>query len=631
MAGTPPSAHGTSHLVDLSARVSRHSALYAIGSGVGLVLALVNAIVLTQYLSPAEFGQLALLFLFAALLTIAYNTPFLPGSIMRTFGVTDEDGDASATGSTSALDHRRVLGTGIVLTAAAGVLGTVAVLMLGDAIPAMVGVTAPDAANLLLLAAVAGALGALWRLMTQVLRMERRPLAYVLLSTVRPVFVLAAVWSLVASGQGLRGAIVGTAGATALALIVAAVVLRNSFRLAFERKEVRTIVTTSVTLAPVIAGFWVLQNVDLFILARFVVESDVGIYRLASRIAAVASYISAAVFMAWTPLELTPGLKALDQARGRETLRASLTTYYIVIMGGVLLSLALLADALVRIAPPAYAAAAPLVPVIGLAFVMQGVFVAVFRSSNFPRRGMIYRLLVLCCALVFIPLCIGFSIWLGTVGAALAITSALGLGAATLWTLSQRGPQPVPFQYARLAGVVGTALGCYGLARVLGELLPGSSVGPDVLGLALYPVAVVALRVIPRDHLDPLAAMVRAVVSRGTDRETIDCRLSELADDERSALIAVADSARHRTEDQMRAATTALGKLAHVPIEQAHDELAARYLFAGLPEAERNSIAARLYDCGVTPDDLARLEQWRERVRRNARRLALSTGNVPAP
>jgi hypothetical protein len=75
----------------------------------------------------------------------------------------------------------------------------------------------------------------------------------------------------------------------------------------------------------------------------------------------------------------------------------------------------------------------------------------------------------------------------------------------------------------------------------------------------------------------------------------------------------------------MRAATTALGKLAHVPIEGAEDELTARYLFAGLPEAERNSIAARLYDCGVTPDDLARLEQWRERIRRNARRLALST------
>lgn len=104
-----------------------------------------------------------------------------------------------------------------------------------------------------------------------------------------------------------------------------------------------------------------------------------------------------------------------------------------------------------------------------------------------PRRckGKTVRgVVVLVCALLFIPLCVGLSSRLGNFGAALSITGALGLGAGTLWTLSQRGPKPVPFQYLRLAGVVGVGVGCYALARIAGALLPGSGIAPDIVGLA---------------------------------------------------------------------------------------------------------------------------------------------------
>ncbi len=606
---------GGAHLIDVSARVSRHALLYGLGSGIGLALALVNAIVLTRYLPPAAFGQLGLLLLFASLLTIAYNAPLMPGTLMRSFGASDdEDVGEEAEGSASRLDRRRVMGTGIVVTAGVGVLGTALVAAMGSVVPQALGVDVAHARSLTVLASVSGALGALWRITTHMVRMERRPVAYVTLSTLRPVLVIALVWILVANGHGLPGALVGVTVASALAVVVALVVVRRNYRIALERSELGPIVRGSVPLAPIIIGFWVLHNADMFILVRLVTAEDLGLYRLATRIAAIGSHVSSSVFMAWTPMESTSAMKALDALRGRGTVRASMLTYFVVIMCGVLLALVLLSDVLVQISPETYAGAAQLVPLLGLGFFTQALLVALYRSTSFRRRGRIYRWTVAISAATYLPICALFATLWGTVGGALATTAALVAPIVVIWWRSQHGRKPVPFQYGRMAAVVLVAAACAGFGLVLSNVVPTIGAAADVLALVLYPIVIVGARVIPRDHLNPLVRVLRGTLVRPAPPATLHRRLETMSAGQRAVLMTLAEGARPAADDEAQHAVTALARLARVDVDPQFAGGLGQLLFGRLSEAERRAMARGLYSRGLPPEQLAALELWREQL-----------------
>ena len=69
----------------------------------------------TRFLSPAEFGELALLMVFAAFLTIVYNVGMVQGTFMWVFGAAGEEEVEDAPGKAAAAGtKRRALGTGLV-------------------------------------------------------------------------------------------------------------------------------------------------------------------------------------------------------------------------------------------------------------------------------------------------------------------------------------------------------------------------------------------------------------------------------------------------------------------------------------------------------------------------------------
>ncbi len=70
----------------------------------------------------------------------------------------------------------------------------------------------------------------------------------------------------------------------------------------------------------------------------------------------------------------------------------ALFTYFILFGLAVLLFLAIAADVLVQIAPPAYADASPLIPLMAAGFLVHGVLVATNRSAAIPRKRSRYVL-----------------------------------------------------------------------------------------------------------------------------------------------------------------------------------------------------------------------------------------------
>jgi O-antigen/teichoic acid export membrane protein len=606
----------------LGARLTRDTGLYTGGAFIGFLLALVQVVVVTHYLSPSEFGQLALLLFFAALTTIVYNLGTLQGTFMWVFGATGDE-DVDDEDSQGAREKRKGLGTGLVVTLLICGLGTAVIAVFASPFASLILGDSSDG-ELVVIAAASGAAGALWRFTTNVLRLERRPYAYVGMSTVRPILVIGITIPLVATGHGVAGAIGGTAIGSVAAVPVVLLATRKSYSLALDRDDLRMILRRGAIFVPVVASFWIAQNVDLYFLSKFATDSQVGLYRLAGRIASFVAYFSSALFMAWTPLARTLTFQAAEKEHSREVIGGTMLTYFV--LGGMLLILGLTvtADGLVRIAPSSYADAAPLVPLLGGGFLAHGLLVAVYRVSRFPGKRTYYVISAICSAAVFIGLAFLLIPWLGASGAALSVIGGFMVAALGMTWLSQHGPKPVEIDYARIVGGLAVAGVCLGLARGAGALAGDWQPLAEVVALLLYPVLLGVTGIVTREQRHQIRLVLRQALSRGRADPQTEQRLRALGDQDRAELelatvagwaldtIAASDPDADPAEISTRLVRS-LRRVAGLDGAGKHDDRIGEYLFSGdLPVAERDAISRSLLSSDVDAGELQTLEQTME-------------------
>jgi O-antigen/teichoic acid export membrane protein len=630
----------------LGARLGRDTGIYVIGGVITFVLALVSIIVTTRFLSPAEFGELALLLVFAAFLTITYNVGTLQGTFMWVFGSAGEEEVEDEAQASAAGTKRRALGTGLILTAGIAVIGTgvfvavspwAAQWMLGDS----------GEAELIMLAAVSGAAGAIWRLVSNILRMERKPRAYVALNSVRPVLVVGTVIPLVASGGGVEGAVLGTAIGSVLSVLVGLGITRRSFVLRLDRNDLRMIARRGLIYVPIVISIWIAQNVDIYTLSWFAPEDEVGVYRLANRVGAFLDYFSAALFMAWTPLRRTSTFAGAVAERGQEVLGGKLLTYFALAGFALVLLMTVAADTLVRIAPPAYAAAAPLIPLMGAAFLSYGFFVAVYRLMSFPRKMMVYVASAMGSAAVFLATALVLVPWLGAYGAGLSVITGFVTGTAVMTYLSQRGPRPLQIEYGRIGAAFALAGACFCLARGVAPLAGSWQPPAEVLAFVLYPMALIVLGVFTREDVRAIGRVTREILPRRAPPPEIERRVRHLQPDALSVLEGVvvhhwpvskvADQLGAQAEETGAQLVLLLRGLVHdgdgTSQGTEQDQRIAEYLFSEMPVAERDALANTLWSEGVDPSDLHDLERAIESLQRLPKRVwtEAKQGNGPTP
>ena len=514
VAYSPPGPSPLKPQSALASRLGRHASVYICGSVAVFALSLLNVVVLTRFLAPAEFGRLGVLLVFASMLTVLYNLGSLQGTFRHVFGSSaDEeahDGERVASGPSSV--RRRALGTGILLTAAIAALGTCLIallarpfarLLLGDAFYE----------PLILLAAASAALGSLWRIVSNVARYARRPFTYVLVNVGRPVVVLGVSLPLVASGHGIRGALIGLIAGTLVSITIGVASCGSHYKVAFDPSAVRAIARRGIPFMGIVVAFWVIQNVDLYIVSAFASDSQTGLYRFASRLSSGISYFVSAFLMAWGPLIATDLHAEVKRTGQLSRTNALVVTYLLFGSLWVLLLLAAASDVIVGIAPASYGGAQMLVPLLGLGFMAYGWFVVLYRASRFPRRRRWYGWLAFMAMTLFLALALLVAGPFGAVGVATAQFAALLLACVGMLILSQRGPQPLPLPWRRLG------VACAVFSVTLAGLLAGPAVGglgeaAAVVVSAGFPLTLVACGAIPRQHLAELRRIAVAGLTR---------------------------------------------------------------------------------------------------------------------
>ncbi len=110
----------------------------------------------------------------SSILTLVYNAGSLQGTFSWVFGAGGEEGEvADDSARAYAPDRRRALGTGFVITAAAGAIGTGLIAVFARPLTDLL-LGEHWNSDLLLWTASGAALASIWRLAVNTLRLERR-------------------------------------------------------------------------------------------------------------------------------------------------------------------------------------------------------------------------------------------------------------------------------------------------------------------------------------------------------------------------------------------------------------------------------------------------------------------------
>jgi O-antigen/teichoic acid export membrane protein len=521
----PAGEHGVG--TRFAGRIGRHATAYGIASVSGMVAGLVSVVVFTRFLDQSEFGKMAVLSTVATIITMIATLGVMQGTMRRVYGTTgdDEAGDDDAVDAESvSADPRLALTTGLALTFVFGAaLFLLAVALQGRVADLFGG---PGDGTLILLAAGAGAAGGVMRFSRNILRLQLRSGAYVVVTLIYAFGGIPVAIPLLETGLGVEAVLIGFIVANVLAAVICMALLAADLRPAVSLHEAGEILRGGLRYLPIVLAFNAIQMGDTLLVASLGSFSQTGVYRVAQRIAMPVSYGTSVFQQSWGPLKRDMTQVAIDRVDEARAYTAHLFTYYAVFVTAMILAVAVFADQLVRLAAGEFGEAAALVPLTTLGVAGHGWFVFSYRNARLPGQMFWMVGLSVIAALVFIALSVVLIPSMGAVGAPLAAIASWGLVTLIMLGANQQRGEAIPFEYGNLLALAGLTLAVWLVAK---WVLP-DSVGGTVARLALllaWAGAVLATGIVPMREMRALARLARD--ASGVDsRRRLRARIAEL-------------------------------------------------------------------------------------------------------
>jgi O-antigen/teichoic acid export membrane protein len=485
----------------------RHTLVY--GSGY-VTMAAVSAILTPVYahqLTPSDFGLLALLLVLYGLMKQVYDLGFT-NSVGRFF-FDQKDGEI-----TDGLGVMRL--TGLMFLAAWGALLT---FLLAVPAGAWSQLLTGDAGHADLVRIVAATLYAetLAIVPLTLMRMAERSVAFVSISVAR--FAATLVLSVIFVAWldwGVRGALLGNAipAAALVLLLLPEYLVATASRPS--RNLLRRMLAFGLPFFPVMLAAWIIEASDRYLLEVFRTREEVGWYALSYRIAAVMQIAVAAFSMGWAPLRYK-----IFEREDAPALYGRLATYFVLAGSLMAVALSVFAEEVVAlIAPSTYAPAADVIPLLGFAYVMGGLYLLMTTGMGVVKKTAPLAWIAAAGAAVNIGLnVVLIPVW-GIHAAAATTVLANAVLIAGAWFYSQR-VYPIPYDWPRIARI--TAIGAVAVlvARLGAPSGVALSAGWAAICWLAFVLALVLTRTITREELARVRAAPGALRARLRERMLI--------------------------------------------------------------------------------------------------------------
>jgi O-antigen/teichoic acid export membrane protein len=468
-------------------RLAKHSAIYGLGAVVSRLIGVFLLPVVTRYLTRAELGAVDTLIALSIVLVIVFRAGISMAFFRYYFDAEDDAG------------RTRVVRTSFWYTMAAATTALVLGCLLAPQISEWLFSTHSHADL------VRAAFVLLWAQMnyeqlTSLFRVEERSVAFVaatlanVLITVGSTILLVAVWD-----KGALGVLVGNFTGTLVVYFVLLAYRRYQLGLEFDRPLFRQMQRFGLPLVPSGLAIWAIDFADRFFLLKLKNAAEVGLYSVGVRISTAILLLLIALRTAWPAFAYS--IKEDDEAKRTY---AFVLTYVLFVSSWVALTLSLLAPWLVRLlTTPAFYGGARVVPLlvfgatafIGFNVMSIGIGRAKATQFNWVVTGAA-AVIAVGLNLILIP---PYGM-MGAAASTLVAYTVMFLG----MTVRAQQVFPVPYQWRRLATVVGAAVAL----TVVGKRL-------DVpLGGALALCAVYPLVLLPLGFYLPVELRrIRAIVS----------------------------------------------------------------------------------------------------------------------
>jgi O-antigen/teichoic acid export membrane protein len=431
----------------------------------------------TKYLTPVDYGNIALLILFSTFAKIVFRLGLDAGFFRIHYELKTEG------------ERRALAGTVSLFAAGLGALLLAAVAAGARPLSAWLFGSTPVPTSWVVLVAADVAAGTLAFVPLALLRIQDRPALFSTFSATRHTVNILLKVVLVTAGWGVAGILWSDLAATVVFSLALLPILLRGAAPAFSLPLLGEALRFGVPKVPHGLLLQVQNLADRKILDVLVRDrGEVGLYQMGYNFGQGVKFATSAFEPAWGPFVYAQ----LGRPDAPKTL-ARVATHVFAFFAGAALAVAVLGgDLLTLLTPrnPAFRAAAPVIPVVALAYLLHGVFLLTSIGIGIEKKARYYPMVTGAAAAANVAANFALIPRLGMMGAAWATVLSYAVMAGLGFAISRR-LFPIPFEGARWLSAAAIAGGLYA-ASTLVPAAGAARIALEVALVAAYPLILAA-------------------------------------------------------------------------------------------------------------------------------------------
>jgi O-antigen/teichoic acid export membrane protein len=457
-------------------KLASHILIYGLGNSGVRIVGFFLIPVYTRYLTPEDYGILALVAMLDQILFILMNMG-QSSALFRTYFAHSQSEERETVVTTS-------LWLILTLSFPIGLLALILAEPLALVLTGNAGYT-----SWVILGIGGVAFKTLLRIPFAVLRAREQSRRYASLALAQSmVGIVSGIIFVVGLHLGGRGVLLSqlTAEILLCAYLVPATLRGLKFK--FSKRDAQELLGYGIYIVPTSILNFLLNLSDRYFLKHFISLQAVGLYALGYRFGEILFFAMSAFRLAWPQF-----LFGNQRSPEASALYARVCTYFLTVMGFLWLAVSLLAEELIIImAPPSFYEAHRVIPWIAGAFLFEGLIDVAEVSTQLYRRKVRYRPAITGAAA---GLSLGLNFLLvpryGIVGAA-ASTFVCFVFRFILHLLVGYRSFPVPYEYARIVRLVLVGIALYGIGSFVAWGSLQAAVAGKVFLLLCFPLSLYA-------------------------------------------------------------------------------------------------------------------------------------------